>query len=520
MSALTALIAAGNGKPPAPLNSGPSVSGSPADFAQILRERSPLPAERMPTPLPALPDAPPAPPLINPPRQAAPTPLPPSRDEAPREQDPPRQEAAPDGAEGRAADAQKLKHAQQERQQLERQTRNRLEQNAIEKRKAQTASADAEAGPAAADASAEVGKDEAPLENPDPAGMAQAQPTDSRPTAPAPSAEPQRANGALQLELPPGSDRPSATENPAAGDATRANAAQVGPHLAMQDRKADASADASATTSDRPGTGDPKVEAGQGAQRSATLNKALTGELESSTQAAAGRSGALPLPRASVDAAQPAAGDTRALQSLGAQPSAATPAESSSSPNTPLGAGSASAFAQALQQLGAPQASGSAASSAPAEPGAASRLDLPTPLHDPRFGPELGARLSLLASEGVQQARLHLNPAEMGPVSVQIQLDGQQAQISFQAEQAQTREVLERSLPELAAALRENGLTLSGGGVFQQAQQQGQAQGDAAASSSHGTPRTQAGTEAEPGEPAGAPRAMARRSQGVLDLYA
>ncbi len=515
MSAIAALIAASNGKPAVAANSGPSASGSPADFAQMLRERSPLPAERMPTPLPALPDAPPAPPLINPPRQAAPTPLPPSRDEAPREQEPPRQEAAPDGAQGRAAEAQKLKHAQQERQQLERQARNRLEQSAGEKRAAQTARADAEA---------EVGKDEVPLDIADPAGTTQAQPTDTQPTAPIPSSDVQRATDALQLEQRPGSDQQSTTGNPSASDVTLATAAQIAAPLALQDHQADASTHASAPTGDRPGAGDPKIDQGQRTPLSATLSEALTGEIESSTPTPAGRPGALPLPRAGADAAQGAAGDTRALQSLGTHPhaatDAATQAEPASSPSSPLGAGNASAFAQVMQQLGSSQANASAASSAPAEPGAASRLDLPTPLHDPRFGPELGARLSVLASEGVQQARLHLNPAEMGPVSVQILLDGQQAQISFQAEQAQTREVLERSLPELAAALRENGLTLSGGGVFQQAQQQGQAQGDAAASGSHGTPTAQGGPEVEPGEPAGTPHAMARRSQGVLDLYA
>ncbi len=73
----------------------------------------------------------------------------------------------------------------------------------------------------------------------------------------------------------------------------------------------------------------------------------------------------------------------------------------------------------------------------------------------------------MLARDGVQHAQVRLNPPELGPISVQIALDGQQAQIHFGCDSAQTRSLVEASLPTLAAALRESGLTLSGGGVSQ-----------------------------------------------------
>ncbi|MCV2351821.1 flagellar hook-length control protein FliK [Paucibacter sp. Y2R2-4] len=139
-------------------------------------------------------------------------------------------------------------------------------------------------------------------------------------------------------------------------------------------------------------------------------------------------------------------------------------------------------------------------------------------LYDTAFAPEMAARLSVLAADGVQEAQLHLNPAEMGPVAVSIVVDGQQAQISFHAEQSDTRQVLEQSLPDLAAALRESGLTLSGGGVFQQPQDQGQAQQG----------RTQEGriargsaqeSERQPSL-AATPAQSTRVSRGVLDMYA
>jgi len=91
-------------------------------------------------------------------------------------------------------------------------------------------------------------------------------------------------------------------------------------------------------------------------------------------------------------------------------------------------------------------------------------------------------QVSVLARDGVEHAELQLNPAEMGPVSVQIVMDGTQARIDFGADAAGTRQAIEHSLPDLAAALREAGLTLSGGGVSQHAHGRGndaQGQGDA-----------------------------------------
>src|SRR6185436_20526917 len=95
-----------------------------------------------------------------------------------------------------------------------------------------------------------------------------------------------------------------------------------------------------------------------------------------------------------------------------------------------------------------------------------------------------------LAGNGVQRAELHLNPAEMGPVSVQIVVDGAHARVDFGADLAASRQAIENGLPELASALRDAGLTLTGGGVSQHAR--GQSQGD-------GTPHSRGGSKA-PGE--------------------
>jgi len=87
------------------------------------------------------------------------------------------------------------------------------------------------------------------------------------------------------------------------------------------------------------------------------------------------------------------------------------------------------------------------------------------------FAEQLGAQLSTFVREGVQHARLQLHPLELGPLTVQIELDGGSARMSFVAEHAQTRQALEQAMPTLAGSLREAGLTLSGGGVFEQPRQ-------------------------------------------------
>ena len=99
-------------------------------------------------------------------------------------------------------------------------------------------------------------------------------------------------------------------------------------------------------------------------------------------------------------------------------------------------------------------------------PSAVASASLPAALDSPGFGQLLGAQVSLFARDGLQQAELRLNPPEMGPIGVQIEISGSDARVNFHAGQAVTRDAIERALPELAAALRGEGLTLTGGGVF------------------------------------------------------
>jgi flagellar hook-length control protein FliK len=194
----------------------------------------------------------------------------------------------------------------------------------------------------------------------------------------------------------------------------------------------------------------------------------------------------------------------------GGQPSSSDGDARDNAPGSPLGAGWAAATGAA------PATTGAAAAPAAAAP-PAFEAQLSAALGSPEFAPALGVQLSVLAREGVQEARLHLNPADMGPIHVQIAVDGSQAQVSFQADVAATRQALENSMPDLAAAFGQAGLTLSGGDVSQQsARDPNSGTGDSR--SGGGTRSRIAGDDVGPARTTAVPRQVAPR--GAVDLYA
>lgn len=156
-------------------------------------------------------------------------------------------------------------------------------------------------------------------------------------------------------------------------------------------------------------------------------------------------------------------------------------------------------------------------SPAPAAKPAVAEDSLAPPVGSREFAQALGARVAVFARDGVEHARLNLHPAELGPISLKLALDGTQLRVDMAAEAAQTRQVLEQSLPGLASALRDAGLTLSGGGVFQQARDGGNAFGEPAPSGRNGTRGADVGAPGVP-EPAIVSRPV--RLDGLVDLYA
>jgi flagellar hook-length control protein FliK len=138
----------------------------------------------------------------------------------------------------------------------------------------------------------------------------------------------------------------------------------------------------------------------------------------------------------------------------------------------------------------------------------------------PEFPQELGVQLSVLARDGIQKAELHLNPAEMGPVSVQIVMDGTQARVDFGADVAATRHAIEAGLPELASALRDAGFTLAGGGVSQHAGGRQGSDGTDGERARRDGGASRSGVSAVDGGDSTSRVVRTRVSAGGVDLYA
>lgn len=214
----------------------------------------------------------------------------------------------------------------------------------------------------------------------------------------------------------------------------------------------------------------------------------------------------LPLAASSAAAAREAAAAEASLAVLGRG------ALNETRSRTPSAFDAAQSGVFALPTAGAAAAATARGSEMPAPV----QVNVPTPFAAPGFQQALGYQISLLARDGIGQAELHLNPADMGPVSVQITMTGDQARVDFGADLAQTRQALEAGWAELASSLKDAGLTLSGGGVSDHARERQAPQGQAASQSFGGGAARDSG-EAE--VPNVAP-VVARRVNGAVDVYA
>lgn len=154
--------------------------------------------------------------------------------------------------------------------------------------------------------------------------------------------------------------------------------------------------------------------------------------------------------------------DTPAAETRSAQPleAGATRSTPDAGPSAAVGSDAAPGFASQLAAL-----VGGAPPPAAASPAPVGEAFVQTPVGAPGFGDEVMVKVAAFSLEGIQEARLDLNPAELGPIQVRIALDGNQARIDFGATTGSTRELLEQALPALAEALQADGLQLAASSV-------------------------------------------------------
>lgn len=84
-----------------------------------------------------------------------------------------------------------------------------------------------------------------------------------------------------------------------------------------------------------------------------------------------------------------------------------------------------------------------------------------TPVGQNGWREALGDRILWLANRDISAAQLRLNPEHLGPVDVNIKLDGEGASIQFTAQNAGTREALEAAVPRLREMFGSQHLSLN-----------------------------------------------------------
>ena len=97
-----------------------------------------------------------------------------------------------------------------------------------------------------------------------------------------------------------------------------------------------------------------------------------------------------------------------------------------------------------------------AASAAPAPVA----VTIATPMHSPYFAEETAQQITWLTTHGIEQARIHVTPANLGPIEIRIAIEDGEALINFAVTHPASAAAIEDALPRLREMLAASGITL------------------------------------------------------------
>lgn len=141
-----------------------------------------------------------------------------------------------------------------------------------------------------------------------------------------------------------------------------------------------------------------------------------------------------------------------------------------------------------------------------------------TPVHDPRWAQQLGDRMVWMTRGDIQSAQININPAQLGPIQINISLNGDQMTAHFVAAHQEVRQALDDAMPRLREMLSGAGINLGQANVGSQTPQQ---QGNGASDMGSNTPRS--GNEEvilSPNDSASASTRPITQGRGLVDLFA
>lgn len=174
--------------------------------------------------------------------------------------------------------------------------------------------------------------------------------------------------------------------------------------------------------------------------------------------------------------------------------------------------GASGPFAAVLTQAGG--TTGDAAS-APA-----ASASLTAPLASPEWQKGLEQQVLGLHQRGEQRIELHLHPAELGPLSISLQLGESGAQAQFLSSHPQVRAAVEQAIPQLRETLAQQGITLGETSVGEQQYRSPQEQSSGGNGGSFAGNGNGSGTGVADVSLESRPVAVPLSLNGGIDLYA
>lgn len=95
-----------------------------------------------------------------------------------------------------------------------------------------------------------------------------------------------------------------------------------------------------------------------------------------------------------------------------------------------------------------------------ATPSTNTGTEIKTPLHSADWSHSFGEKIVWLAKNDQQTAQININPPQLGPVQITLQMNGDQASAIFASPHAEVRQAIENSLPQLKEMLAGAGINL------------------------------------------------------------
>lgn len=150
---------------------------------------------------------------------------------------------------------------------------------------------------------------------------------------------------------------------------------------------------------------------------------------------------------------------------------------------------------------------------------AEANLQVRTPLHSAGWSQDLGGQVVWMTRHDQQSAVININPPQLGPVNISLNINGDQASATFVSPHAEVRQAIEDALPRLREMLSGAGINLGQANVGSQL----------AGQSNNGQPQTFASPRSEPdnailretsGQIAVTSTGLLSGGRGAVDLFA